>query len=119
MLFACRIGIAVSDLFKLFQECVSGTNIITCIPIHLFGPNLAGLSRILLSNHYKKTNFPKSKIENGGFTQFAITSAIPVSEFCLGVTNSRKLTHPTQPGRCGAWQWCVVRYLATSIRYQY
>ena len=26
-----------------------------------------------------------------------------VSEFCLGVTNSRKLTHPTNYGGCGPW----------------
>ena len=44
---------------------------------------------------------PKPKIENGGTTQFARRRGTTVSEFCLGVTNSRKLTHPTNHDGCG------------------
>ena len=44
---------------------------------------------------------PNSKIENGGTTQFDRRSGTTVSEFCLGVTNSRKLTDPTNSMECG------------------
>ena len=54
MLFACRIGIAESNLLKTFLRCISGLRIFTCIPIHVFGPILAGLLRIRMANQNKK-----------------------------------------------------------------
>ena len=46
---------------------------------------------------------PKYKIENSGTTQFTYRSDTTVSEFCVRVTNSEKLTHPTQLGTCDVW----------------
>ena len=67
-------------------------------------------------NPIEVSKLPKSKIVNGRWNQFASRISTTVSEFCLGVTNSRKLTDRTNQSGCGPWYSRILRsYWTKSI----
>ena len=95
----CRRSIFLYD-FPVQRPCVRPYIFLKIVWGHRWGHFLKNQNPIEVIEFQK---LPKSKIENGGWNQFAHRITTTVSEFCLGVTNSRKLTDPTNCMECGPW----------------